>query len=96
MKGERKPVHMVRSTGKTRVFIFNYRPLGKAFHMATRKAVWFISGIETLKALGTVPKDYKTPACEVIDLSMEDNSLGSASTNIGFEVSLVPPAQRNG
>ncbi len=52
-------------------------------------AVWFISGIETLKALGTVPQDYKPPACEAIDLTMEDSSLGSASTNIDqeFEVS---------
>jgi len=63
--------------------------------MATlRKAVLFISGIETLKALGTVPKNYKIPACEVIDLSMEDSPLGSASTNIDFEVSQSSPSSK--
>jgi hypothetical protein len=59
-----------------------------------RKAVWFISGIETLKALGTVPKDYKPPACEAIDLTMEDSFLGSASTNIEFQVSQVPSSKK--
>ena len=53
VKGDRKPIHLVHTIGKTRIFIFKYRPFGRRLNAFCWRSLFQLnSGADILMSLG--------------------------------------------